>query len=642
MNEPRLSEPLPEIENVEILEQISRGGNSIVYKARQQMLDRIVAIKVLPGRLIEDDEGLKRFQREVKLSTALDHPGIARTISAGISKNGLPFLLMEYLEGRTLAEELSHNRRLNLRAFRDTFLPLLSALQTAHDAGIVHADVKPENIVLQFGDVKLKDSIGGFIGVKLLDFGTAALIRATSPDALRLRGTPLYMSPEQCRSEALDTRSDLYSLACVMYEALAGEPPFTGNSAFELMNRHCNDRVPRAADLAEKVSISGKLAQLVVWGMNKMPQERPESAGVLAEELKKELDLVTPERLSLLRAGSRKSEILRTAITTTFMVALIVGIPCAFLYYPQAPTRLHESLREGRRQGPDRQKSEKLYKQAHEMLVRKNLHGAERNLREALKAIGVPTDECSAESSQADLSLLKRLTEVAASLPTNTQVDDVPFLGTVFHNSTGLNSLEVAELNHCAARLLVHYGRFQVAGEHYYNAIKALGEHGDIVRAENILNELRTLQAVKLDDRSALLAFADLSSGSLAVSRHDSKTASKAAEDLAQDIGHLSPYYNYWYRINLLQDLFALQQAAGKNSTAEKTYKQIKEIAAASVTDAGDEMGINGVETKKLYQNEIDILESLLHHCQLSKLKADAATALDNVKRKQAAVLRTP
>jgi serine/threonine protein kinase len=289
----------PQIDNVEILGLIGRGGMSLVYKARQLELDRIVAVKVLQSQKLGGEAGIKRFQKEAKLSGALDHANIAKTISFGISNDSQPFMIMEYLEGSSLAEYLKQNGRLSLRRFKDTFLPILSALQAAHSAGLIHRDIKPGNIMYCRSD-------SGNETVKLVDFGIAksfadeenksAALTATGA----LLGSPAYMSPEQCQSQPMDNRSDLYSLACVMYESLCGAPPFAADSALELMQKHSVEPPPTVQDFLKTIRANKDLAETIIWSLAKKPADRPQSAAEFSTRLQNALEGADLDRVPAL------------------------------------------------------------------------------------------------------------------------------------------------------------------------------------------------------------------------------------------------------------------------------------------------------------------------------------------------------
>jgi eukaryotic-like serine/threonine-protein kinase len=225
-----------------IIRQLGKGGMGEVYLASDSELDRQVAIKVLPEDLRSDPERLARFRREAKAAASLNHPNIATIHS--IEKDGdIHFIVMEYVDGETLFDRIPSSG-IELDAFFKTFIPLSDALAHAHDQGRIHRDIKPGNIMV--------DAKGT---PKILDFGLARIVTGTlaagSEDPTMtigkedsnitkgqmLLGTPKYMSPEQAQQKSIDTRTDLFSLGVVMYEALTGKQPFDGDSTASIMGK---------------------------------------------------------------------------------------------------------------------------------------------------------------------------------------------------------------------------------------------------------------------------------------------------------------------------------------------------------------------------------------------------------------------
>lgn len=314
----------PEIESIEIIELLGKGGMSLVYKARQKQLDRIVAVKVLSKLAVRGENGIKRFQKEAKLTSALEHPNIVKTISFGVSKDGQPYLVMEFLEGLSLADDLKQCGRLKLQRFKDVFLPALSALNQAHQAGMVHRDIKPGNIMICRTDT-------GAETVKLVDFGIAKVFdegenqtqNLTEPGAVM--GSPTYMSPEQCLGKPLDGRSDLYSMACVMYETLSGEPPFSGDSVLEVMQKHSTEPPPTVSDLSRKLDIRKELAQVTLWGLAKDPAARPQTASEFAKKLNEVLERITLDKVPKLKSTSGTLIQPPIAIAVVMLCLLISG-----------------------------------------------------------------------------------------------------------------------------------------------------------------------------------------------------------------------------------------------------------------------------------------------------------------------------
>lgn len=211
----------------EIVDELGRGGMGVVYKAHDPGLDRFVAIKCLAESLAGDETLFNRFLREAKSVAQLSHPNIIQVYVADQS-DGQPYFVMEFVQGETLAERLAREGQLpteeTIRIIKDA----ASALQTAHDAGVIHRDVKPSNILLNHhGSVKVTD-----FGIAFVEGMTQKLTSTGN-----FVGTPGYLSPEVCRGEETDRRSDIFSLGVVMYEALAGQMAFTADSPFEMMKQ---------------------------------------------------------------------------------------------------------------------------------------------------------------------------------------------------------------------------------------------------------------------------------------------------------------------------------------------------------------------------------------------------------------------
>lgn len=255
----------------EILGVISSGAKGRVYKAQDTLLQNIVALKVLIADQ-KSDRDFVRFQTEARLASKMKHPNIATIYDFGLSGN-TPFLSMEFVEGESLEAFLEANGTIPLLDFYEIFLQVCAAIEHAHKHGIVHRDIKPANIVLS------ENPSGGII-VKVLDFGIAKNLEIVEEEGGRLTptgnilGSPNYMSPEQCQGTAVTTKSDNYSLGCVMWECLAGEPPFSCKTAMETIWHHAS---AEPGSLREHVEdpLPDRLCELIDGLLSKQPEARP-------------------------------------------------------------------------------------------------------------------------------------------------------------------------------------------------------------------------------------------------------------------------------------------------------------------------------------------------------------------------------
>jgi serine/threonine-protein kinase len=222
--------------NYRIVRLLGEGGFGEVYLAENPLLERRAAVKVLHTGLAQDPELVRRFLNEARAASAIRHPSIIEVLDAGLTPEGAPYILMEFLEGVSLQKRLIDQGRLGLELVLDIARQAGSALGAAHAAGIVHRDLKPENMFL------LPDpNLPGAVRVKILDFGIAKIKSGVTGGTLRtqaglIMGSPAYMSPEQCKDSAdVDFRSDIYSFGVIIYEALAGKPPFVAATATEIL-----------------------------------------------------------------------------------------------------------------------------------------------------------------------------------------------------------------------------------------------------------------------------------------------------------------------------------------------------------------------------------------------------------------------
>lgn len=297
-----------EIGPYKIIERLGSGGMGEVYLAQDARLDRLVALKVLPAYFVSDDSRLRRFQREARAASALNHPNILTIHEVG-ELDGVHFIATEFIDGQTIRELIAGDI-LSLTDIVEIVAQVASALSAAHAAGIVHRDIKPENIM------RRGDGI-----VKVLDFGIAKLLEPTPPDVPSLTrtqteigavlGTVGYMSPEQARGLAVDERTDIWSLGVVLYEMLAHRAPFTGATRMDTMvailERDPAPLVPLTADPNLQT-----LWTIVKRTLQKQEADRYQSAGEVFSDLtamRQELEAVETSRQESVLNSTRETAV---------------------------------------------------------------------------------------------------------------------------------------------------------------------------------------------------------------------------------------------------------------------------------------------------------------------------------------------
>lgn len=256
----------------ELLNEIGKGGMSTVYLARAKITGRELAIKILNPELAGSQTYLRRFANEARALCSLEHENIVKVYTFGLSKSSQACILMEYLPGRSLRQLLQEKKQLGFAEFCQIFQQVLEALSYAHEKQIIHRDLKPDNIMIVDGAEPI---------VKLLDFGIAKVLNTEANEqklTTGLLGTPLYMSPEQCAGESPDLRCDVYALACIMYEAICGEPPFMADTAILTMYKRMTRTMPTKAKLLKYKDYGHNLLDLIMRALERDPDKRPDSA----------------------------------------------------------------------------------------------------------------------------------------------------------------------------------------------------------------------------------------------------------------------------------------------------------------------------------------------------------------------------
>jgi len=272
----------------EIISLIGKGGMSAVFKARHRQVNLPVAIKILLSHHLSDQQNRERFKMEARAVNSLNHPNIMGVIAFGLLSGGEPYLVLEFLQGRSLAEIIKEEGRLPVERAIRLFIQVCNGLAHAHEKGVLHRDLKPNNIMLV-------EAAGQAELVKIVDFGLAKLLPKDGREAQQLTaegqtfGSPLYMSPEQCLGQELDARSDIYSLGCSLYETLTGQPPLLGANAFQTMTLHLSERPLPMSQLAEDLRIPESLERIVSKALEKKPEQRYQTMRELLDDLMREL-----------------------------------------------------------------------------------------------------------------------------------------------------------------------------------------------------------------------------------------------------------------------------------------------------------------------------------------------------------------
>ena len=307
--------------------ELGRGGMSMVYLAHDLRHDRLVALKVLRPELAAS-LGPERFLQEIRIAARLQHPHILPVFDSGEAASRL-WYAMPYVEGESLRQRIAREGQLSLDQAVRIATQVLSALGYAHAHGVIHRDIKPENILLE-GDEAV-----------VADFGVARAISAAGQDRLTetglALGTPAYMSPEQATAtRELDGRSDLYALGCVLYEMLAGQPPFVGATAHQLLARHAMDSVPPLRTV--RATVPEGVERSVMRALAKVPADRFPTAADFAQAL------ATPRETAVMPSTAPPSGRRRMVALAAGGLGLVALALAGFLLWPHPKAKLDPDL----------------------------------------------------------------------------------------------------------------------------------------------------------------------------------------------------------------------------------------------------------------------------------------------------------
>lgn len=301
-------------DDYEVSAQIGKGGMATVYKVFDKRLEKTFAFKVF--RDDGNSEAMKRrFEKEAKAVSDLTHANIGAVFGHGETKKGRRYIALDWIDGKSLSELIEYTGKLPVDRALDVFIQLCEALQHAHMKNVVHRDLKPSNVMVRTDD-------SGADIVKVIDFGVASILQVTDTNSASLTqtgdvfGTPLYMSPEQCRGEQVDRRSDIYSLGCVMYEALTGSPPFPGKNAVKVVLSHLKERPAQLP-----AHVPEELSKVIMQCLEKSQEDRFQTVDEVLQDLIAARDGRKPAYLRFGRPGRLRR------LAASVVDGLILGIP---------------------------------------------------------------------------------------------------------------------------------------------------------------------------------------------------------------------------------------------------------------------------------------------------------------------------
>jgi serine/threonine protein kinase len=288
---------------------LGSGGMGVVYKAKNEVNDRPVAIKMLHPHLVTDTDAIKQFHTEAQAVSKVSHPNTVTIWDFGLTESGQPYIVMDYFEGANLRKLMKGSGHLSIARANHIFQQAADVLAAAHHAGIIHRDLKPENIMVSSED---EDRVA------VVDFGISSFVQQRTKydggPVSDIIGSPPYMSPEQCSLSAkIDERSDIYSFAVVLYEALSGKLPFSAKNPLDMLECHVS-RPPLPLRAAHQSLVACEaLSELIVKALDKKPENRPQTMEQFSEAL---ADAVRRDTIRLSSLKNRRGELDGTSTTT--------------------------------------------------------------------------------------------------------------------------------------------------------------------------------------------------------------------------------------------------------------------------------------------------------------------------------------
>ncbi len=301
--------------------QIGAGGMGVIYKAHHAMLNKDVAIKILH---LVNELNVQRFQREAQAAYNLHHENVVAVHEFGVTEQGQPYMVMEFIDGKTLSDLIEERGALPIELCINIFKQVCNGISHAHSRGVLHRDLKPSNVMLT-------DPESWSPHVRIVDFGIAKVLDTNELGSGKLTrtgdfmGSPLYMSPEQCLGKNVDLRSDIYSIGCIMFEALTGSPPLQGETSMETMLMQMNDKAPSLKEGSGGKTFPAWIERLVARALAKDPEERFRTVDELKKALEERVvaDVKVPGQKD---SGFTALKSLRIPIISAVALSVVAGL----------------------------------------------------------------------------------------------------------------------------------------------------------------------------------------------------------------------------------------------------------------------------------------------------------------------------
>lgn len=468
-----------------ILSLLGSGSTCKVYLAQDAVIGRKVAIKVFHARREQQSaKRLLRFQREIKSLSRLSHENIIKLHSAGVlqGRDSQPYMVMDYVHGRTLEEVRTEEEPLSSERIVNLASQIASALFAAHEKGVIHRDIKPGNVYI------VETEVNGVTKevVKLLDFGMSRMEEELTRDtqSTSLCGTPAYMSPEQCLGKDVDHRTDIYSVGCLLYELVTGQPPFAGGSNFEVLDKHIREPVPTITDYH-----CDGLLDIIMKCLEKRAADRYQSAA----DLQRDLLLCHTQRFSRAKFGTRRYPLPLICLGVGALVSLVLVVGSFYgqpLKVGPAPPLSADELA---RYEKDFAEAERSYKSGLALKKQKINHDADIAFQSAINKLR----RYDTQQSATKLLWINAFAARAEALNADSQFSEVPVvLSSVVPM---LKQLTPVELDQCPAALNVYLQR-AVAYTKMHDDRAALVDYKTVMNTSQLHPELGAIAALYAGD----------------------------------------------------------------------------------------------------------------------------------------------